>query len=390
MSSELKVLVYGTGFAGQGHVDAFRAAGATVVGVVGRTAEVVADVAKNKDIPFHSTDWQQALAVCQPDVVSIGTPGGAHFEPIVQAIELGCHVFVDKPMTHSGNSAIKLYKLAKKHNIKTAYAASYRYSASVMHAKRLVAEGIIGEPTEVESISHFNLERDIPFGWSHSKESGGGRLNNNFTHSLSIVTSVVGEKILSIMGDVRDDLGKAPIVEGVHNFTTRRNFIPKDLNDPALEWGISDVEWSYTVLAKIQSAYAKSPVSVLFKHGGLVPRFNDDHIIFYGTAGAIHLKGHYGSGQLSVWGQDKQWKAVPTPKDIQDSIPNASGETEQCWQYLVRDFVNDINGEMVEPYPGFKEGCQYQQLIDIIRKSENWTNVEAIVASGFENQISNP
>ena len=41
MSKQLKVLVHGTGFAGQGHTDAFRNAGAEVVGIVGRTESVV-------------------------------------------------------------------------------------------------------------------------------------------------------------------------------------------------------------------------------------------------------------------------------------------------------------------------------------------------------------
>lgn len=371
----MKVLIAGTGFAGEGHADAFRAAGATIVGMVGRTQSVVEEVAAKKDIPYAGTDWQKALQECKPDIVSIATPGGAHHEPIKQAIAVGCHVFCDKPMTHSGESAAELYQLATAANLKTAYAASFRYTPSIMHAKQLVEAGAIGEPVEVECISHFNLERDIPFGWSHRLEAGGGRLNNNFTHTLSIVASVVGEKFLSIIGDVRDDLGKAPIVEGVHNFTKRREYIPKDLNDPSLKWGESNVEWSYTVLAKIQSNLASQPVSVLFKHGGLVPRYNDDHIVFYGTTGAIHLKGHYGSGQLSHYGNDKQWQEIPLPESINTTMPDVKGDTELCWHYLVREFVKDIRGETVEPYPTFKEGSQYQQLIDIIRKNDNWTDV---------------
>ncbi|ASJ73093.1 Gfo/Idh/MocA family protein [Granulosicoccus antarcticus] len=371
----MKVLVYGTGFAGEGHADAFRGAGAEVVGLVGRTASVVSAVAEKLSIPYSSTNWQEALETCKPDIVSIATPGGAHYEPIKQAIAVGCHVFCDKPMTHSAESAVELYTLAQAKGVKTAYAASFRYTASVLHAKRLVEEGAIGEPLEVECISHFNLDRDIPFGWSHRKEDGGGRLNNNFTHTLSIVSSVIGEKILSLIGEVRDDLGKAPIVDGVHNFMTRRNFIPEDLNDPSLKWGESNVEWSYTVMAQLESQFAVKPVSVLFKHGGLVPRYHDDHIVFYGRDGAIYIKGHYGSGPLSVWGKNKQWEEVPTPADIADSIPDVKGETEQCWHYLAREFVKDIRGQSVEPYPTFKEGSQYQQFIDLIRLNQNWTQV---------------
>ena len=370
-----RVLVHGTGFAGQGHADAFRYAGAEIVGIIGRTKSVVEAVAADMDIPYAGLDWQQALTDCKPDIVSIATPGGAHYDPIKQAIAQGCHIFCDKPMTADGASAKELFELAEARPVKTAFAASFRYMPEVLHAKRLVADGAIGEPLEVECVSHFNLERDIPFGWSHRSEDGGGRLNNNFTHKLSIVTSVVGERILSVMGEVRDDMGKAPIVKGVHNFKTRREHIPKDLNDPKLEWGESNTEWSYNVTAKLESSFAKKPVSVLFKHGGLHPRFNEDYIAFYGSTGAIYIKGHYGSGPLYLYGKDKNWNEVPLPTDISANIPDVSGDTERNWRYLIRDFVKDINGETVPPYQTFKQGAQYQQLIDIIRQNGTWVDV---------------
>ena len=375
MGTAIRVLVHGTGFAGQGHVEAFRYAGAEIVGIVGRTESVVKKVAADMGIPYAGTDWQQALKDTQPVAVSIATPGGAHFEPIKQAMTQGCHVFCDKPLTADGDTAKTLQSLAVEQNIKTAFAASFRYMPEVLHAKRLVAQGVIGEPLEVECISHFNLERDIPFGWSHRREAGGGRLNNNFTHKLSIVTSVIGETILSVMGEVRDDMSKAPIVKGVHNFKTRREHIPENLDDPTLEWGETNVEWSYNVTAKLKSPYAKNPVSVLFKHGGLHPRFNEDYIAFYGSLGTIYIKGHYGSGPLYVFGEKKTWEERSLPADIAAKIPDVDGDTERNWRYLIREFVKDIQGEPFEPYQTFKEGSQYQQIIDIIRNSDCWVDV---------------
>ena len=284
-------------------------------------------------------------------------------------------MFCDKPLTADGDTAKTLQSLAVEQNIKTAFAASFRYMPEVLHAKRLVAQGVIGEPLEVECISHFNLERDIPFGWSHRREAGGGRLNNNFTHKLSIVTSVIGETILSVMGEVRDDMSKAPIVKGVHNFKTRREHIPENLDDPTLEWGETNVEWSYNVTAKLKSPYAKNPVSVLFKHGGLHPRFNEDYIAFYGSLGTIYIKGHYGSGPLYVFGKNKTWEERPLPADIAANIPDVDGDTERNWRYLIREFVKDIQGEPFDPYQTFKEGSQYQQIIDIIRNSDCWVDV---------------
>ena len=380
MNKPLKVLVHGTGFAGQGHAQAFRALGAEVVGMVGRTPHVVKDVTAKMSIPFGGTNWAEALSECRPDIVSIGTPGGAHYDAIKDAIAHGAHVFCDKPMAINGAETRELYDLAQTKGVKTAYAASFRYMPHIIHAKRLVEQGVIGEPQEVECISHFNLEKDIPFGWSHRAEDGGGRLNNNFTHKLSIVTSVIGETILAVAGDVRDDLRRAPIVSGVHNFKTRRDHIPEDLNDPSLEWGKSNVEWSYTVLARLQSAMANQPVSVLFKHGGLQPRFNEDHIAFYGSEGAIYIKGHYGSGPLYVFGKDKSWTETDLPRDIAAHMPDVKGDTEQCWHYLIREFLNDIKGETSIDYLTFDEGSRYQQIIDIMRKNASWIDVKDMSA----------
>lgn len=380
MSKALKILIHGTGFAGQGHAEAFRAFGAEVVGMVGRTPHVVKDVTTKMFIPYGGTDWAKALVDCQPDIVSIATPGGAHYSAIKEAIAHGTHIFCDKPMATNGIETRELYDLAKAKGLKTAFAASFRYMPHIIHAKRLVAEGAIGEPQEVECISHFNLEKDIPFGWSHRAEDGGGRLNNNFTHKLSIVTSVIGENILAISGDVRDDLERAPIVSGVHNFKTRREHIPDDLDDPTLKWGESNVEWSYTVLARLESAMAKQPVSALFKHGGLQPRFNEDYIAFYGSEGAIYIKGHYGSGPLYLFGKDKTWKETHLPADIAANAPKVKGDTEQCWHYLIREFLKDIKGEGALNYLTFDEGSRYQQIIDTIRKNESWVDVSKMTA----------
>ncbi len=373
------VLILGTGFAGQGHAEAFRAVGAEIVGIVGRTESVVQDVAKKLNIPYAGTDWTAALQANKPDIVSIGTPGGAHYEPIMEAMAAGCHVFCDKPLATTGAEGKAMYEKSLQMGVKTAFAASYRYMPEVIHAKQLVAAGVIGEPREVECISHFNLDPHIPFGWSHRKDQGGGRLNNNFTHLLSITTYVLGENILAISGEVRNDMPKAPVVEGVHNFTERRNFIPEDISDPELEWAECDTEWSYTVLAKIESNYpAAQPVSLLFKHGGIVPRFNDDYLMFYGSKGAIYIKGHYGAGPLYLSRDQGAWEVQPTPASITDSLPDIEDDTQRNWTILASKFVKDINGEPTETYQSFKEGSRYQQIIELIQKNDPWVDVSGL------------
>lgn len=368
---KLTALVLGTGFAGRGHTQALRDVGVEVVGMVGRTPHVLEAVSAELNIPYSSTNWQQALIDLQPDIVSIGTPGGAHVEPILAALEHGCHVFCDKPLAATAADAKKLYEAAKSVGVKTAFAASYRYMPHVLHAKELVAQGAIGEPQEVECISHFNLNPLIPFGWSHRLDAGGGRLNNNFTHKLSIVEHVLGGKLTAANGTTRSDMARAPIVAGVHNFKTRRDFIPKSPDDPNLEWGESDADWSYTVLAKIDSPQASTPVSALFKHSGLQPRFHKDYVAFYGSDGAIHIERHYGHGPLHLY-KDGAWQTLPLPDHITRSQPPIADDTQRNWTILAREFVADIRGEGDTIYQTFKDGWLYQEIIEAIHASDGW------------------
>ena len=70
----------------------------------------------------------------------------------------------------------------------------------------------------MEYKSHFNLNPLIPFGWSHRLEQGGGWLNNNFTHKLSIVLYILNGAITAVNGETRNDMPQAPLVTGVHDW----------------------------------------------------------------------------------------------------------------------------------------------------------------------------
>ena len=375
MTNTLRALILGSGFAGQGHAAALRHAGVEIMGMVSRTRDVVEQVAASLEIPYAGTDWEQALVDLQPDIVAIGTPGGVHYEPILAALAHGCHVYCDKPLAATAVQAKTLYQKAQEAGVKTAYAASYRYMPHVLLAKELVAQGAIGEPLEVECISHFNLDPLIPFGWSHRLEQGGGRLNNNFTHKLSVVLQVLAGAVTAVFGSTRNDMPRAPIVTGVHHFRERHNFIPKSADDPNLEWAEANAEWSYTVLAKIMVEQPTAqPITALFQHSGLQPRFHPDHIIFYGREATIYIEGHYGHGPLYLRPNRSTWQEIPLPAHITAAQPKIADDTQRNWTILAQEFVADIRGEESRDYQTFKDGWLYQEIIEAVRQSEHWTD----------------
>ncbi|RMF01699.1 MAG: gfo/Idh/MocA family oxidoreductase [Chloroflexi bacterium] len=383
MSKLLRALILGTGFAGQGHALALRDAGVEVVGMAGRTPDVVEQVAASLDIPHASTDWAQSLAALQPDIVAVGTPGGVHFEPVMAALAQGCHIYCDKPLAATAAQARAMFQESQKRGVKTAFAASYRYQPYALLAKELVADGAIGEAQEVECISHFNLNPLIPFGWSHRLELGGGRLNNNFTHKLSIVLHVLESTLVAVNGETRNDMPQAPVVAGVHHFRERKKFAPKSADEPGLQWADANAEWSYTVMARITPAAGHSrPVSTLFKHSGLQPRFAGDCIAFYGDKAAIYIKGHYAQGPLYLCPRGGEWQEIPLPARITESLPNITDDTQRNWTHLAREFVADIRGQDNTGYQTFEDGWIYQEVIEAIRAGQGWVNVPNSLASG--------
>jgi predicted dehydrogenase len=377
MAGKLKGLVLGSGFAGQGHAEALRDAGVEIAGMASRTEAVVRQVAERMGIPYATTDWRKALADLQPDVVAVGTPGGAHFEPLKAALRQGAHVFCDKPMTTSADTAKEVYRLARSKGVKTAFAASFRYQPHASLARRLVSQGAIGDPREVECISHYNLNPLIPWGWSHSIALGGGRLSNNFTHKLSIVEHVLDGRIIRVNGETRNDMRVAPVVEGVHDFRERESLAPGKDGQGEVEWKTVDSEWSYTVMAKVEAGVSvREPVSALFKHGGMLPRKQDDYVAFYGSAGAIFINGSYAQGPLFVRrGREGEWEQAPLPRDLVEDLPDIKDDTQRNWTQLAREFVADIRGQGYSGYQTFRDGWIYQDVVDAVRAASGWHDV---------------
>ncbi|RMG75758.1 MAG: gfo/Idh/MocA family oxidoreductase, partial [Chloroflexi bacterium] len=198
------------------------------------------------------------------------------------------------------------------------------------------------------------------------------RLNNNFTHKLSIVEHLLDGTPQQVIGTSRNDMEKAPIVSGVHHFLKRREFIPSQDKLNSVEWGEVNAEWSYTIMAEFQSPYALKPISVLFKHSALHPRFNDDHIVIYGEEGAITITGCYGQGDLFIYNSHTGWEKQSVPPHIANQLPPIDDDTQRNWTVLMQEFVASIQGLPHQPYQTFADGWRYQDIIDHIRANKAW------------------
>lgn len=376
MTTPLRAVVIGCGFAGQGHAQALRACGVQIEAITGRDKAVVSAVAKKLKIPQAITDWAQAVATIRPDIVAVATPGGTHSEMIRRALKHRCHLFVEKPLANTAEEAGVLHSLAEAAGVKTAYAASFRYQPSVPLARELILAGEIGPLREIECVSHYRWPRLASFGWPHRLETGGGRLNNNFTHKLAIVLAVTGGKVVAVTGETRNDLRHAPVGPPSHDFRDFARSALTAVEAAKCEWREVNSDWAYTVLARISTAgIASDSISATFRHSALMASKTSDYIAFYGEEGTIHVNGGYAQGPLHIGDQKGRWRKRPIPKRILKHLPAVEDDVQRNWNCLAREFVADIRGEGDASYLKFRDGWKFQEIIDAVRRGEGWTQI---------------
>src|SRR5262245_43272380 len=166
----LRAVVIGTGWAGEGHTIALREAGVEVVAMCGRTPEPAKAMAARLGIEDLRFDWRQALETLRPDIVSIATPAAPHRAIAEFAAHLGSHIICDKPLGVNAEEARAMLAAVEQAGVKHAYGSTSRYGPACRYARHLLAEDLIGQVCEIESVFNFYFSQLRPYSWIHQLE----------------------------------------------------------------------------------------------------------------------------------------------------------------------------------------------------------------------------
>jgi len=110
--SPKKVLVVGLGNMGMSHALAYsRIEGFEVVGLCTRNIEDLSLPVDLQDAR-RFTEFEEALTILKPDVVSINTWSDTHAPYAIKAMEAGAHVFVEKPLADTVADAARVVETA--------------------------------------------------------------------------------------------------------------------------------------------------------------------------------------------------------------------------------------------------------------------------------------
>ena len=91
-----------------------------------------------------------AMAEAQPKVIHILTPPASHASLAIEAMEMGCHVFVEKPMAESAADCDRMIQCAREKNLVLSINHSARMDPIVLEALEMIRNGAIGEVKAVD------------------------------------------------------------------------------------------------------------------------------------------------------------------------------------------------------------------------------------------------
>ena len=239
-SQELNIALIGAGGMGTGDTN-------TALSHEGIKLKAVCDLYQGRlkkakenwgDDIFTTTDYKEILKRKDVDVVIIGTPDHWHKQISIDALNAGKHVYCEKPMIHSVNEGQEIISAWKKSGKVMIVGSQGMSSLGNEKAKKLLAEGAIGDINYAEGFWARNspvgawqyavpkdastktvdwkryisntTQRDFDalrfFRWRNYLDYGTGMSGDLFVHlfsSLHFITNSLGPNQISAMGGLR-------------------------------------------------------------------------------------------------------------------------------------------------------------------------------------------
>ncbi len=138
---------------------------------------------------YPALDFDTMIREQRPDVVIVSSIDRTHHEYIVRAMELGCDVVTEKPLTTDVEKCEQILETVERTGRKLTVTFNYRYAPIRSKVKELLLAGAIGE---VKSV-HFEWLLDTNHGadyyrrWHRDKRNSGGLMVHKSTHHFDLV-----------------------------------------------------------------------------------------------------------------------------------------------------------------------------------------------------------
>lgn len=154
----MKIALVGCGQIGDAHlVEIQKIPECEVVAICDRYRSILEATAYKFKVPRIYQDYAAMLTDSSPDVVHITTPPPSHFDLAKEAMEAGCHVFIENPFTVTLKEREDLINIAEKNNVLMCVGTNYMFRKAQTQAFQKIQAGEIGELVHIDTVYTYNI-----------------------------------------------------------------------------------------------------------------------------------------------------------------------------------------------------------------------------------------
>jgi predicted dehydrogenase len=148
-------------------------------------------------------DHREMLDAIELDGVVVSSPHGLHFEHVRDALAVGCHVLVYKPMVTTSSDARDVVRLARGNGRVVSLAIEGMFTAEFRHVRALLEAGELGDVRLASGFVAQNWLENVAGTWRTDPVlGGGGNLIDSGYHMLAALLHLSGQHVEEVFAQL--------------------------------------------------------------------------------------------------------------------------------------------------------------------------------------------
>ena len=271
------------------------------------------------------TDLSAALAH-RPDAVIVSNPTSLHLDVAIPAAEMGCHLLIEKPISHSMTRIDELRTAVKQGGGQVLVGFQFRFHPGLQKADALLKNGAVGRPLSVrahwgEYLPDWHPWENFRDGYSARADLGGGVVLT-LSHPLDYLRWLLGE------------------VQALWAFTSSQSNLRLAVDDTA-EIGL---RFEHGVIGSVHLNFTQQP--------------STHHIEIVGTSGTMRWNNDQGEVKVSK-GNHQSWKTFSLADEF---------DRNTLFLSEMQHFINVCQKTTV-PICTLEDGIRVQEIIADIKNT---------------------
>ena len=185
---------------------------------------------------YGADEFEKMIEIEKPDVVIVTSIDRTHHRYIIKAMEMGCDVITEKPMTMDDEKCTKILETVKRTGKDLRVGFNYRYAPHHSKVKEIIMSDAIGKINQIHFEWNLNTSHGADYfrRWHRDKRNSGGLLVHKATHHFDLVNFWISDrpKTVFAFGDLMFYGRENAEERGITKFYTRTHGSEFAKDDP--------------------------------------------------------------------------------------------------------------------------------------------------------------